>query len=45
MRLSSVLRRRMPRTATVAGIVVTVVVLAFGLLWFFLRALGLPGTP
>lgn len=39
------LRRRMPRTATVAGIVVTVVVLAFGLLWFFLRVLGLPGTP
>lgn len=39
------LRRRMPRTATVAGIVVTVVVLAFGLLWFVLRVLGLPGTP
>ncbi|MBS1905550.1 MAG: HupE/UreJ family protein [Actinobacteria bacterium] len=39
------LRRRMPRTATVLGIVVTVVVLLFGLLWFAMRVLGIPGTP
>jgi len=39
------LRRRLPRTATVLGIVVTAVVLLFGLLWFAMRVLGLPGTP
>jgi hypothetical protein len=39
------LRRRMPRTATVLGVVVTAVVLLFGLLWFAMRILGLPGTP
>lgn len=39
------LRRRMPRTATAAGIAVTVVVLSFGLLWFAMRVLGLRGTP
>lgn len=39
------LRRRMPRTATVLGIAVTAVVLLFGLLWFAMRVLGLPGTP
>ena len=39
------LRRRMPRTATALGVVVTVVVLLFGLLWFAMRVLGLPGTP
>ena len=39
------LRRRMPRIATVLGVVVTAVVLLFGLLWFAMRILGLPGTP
>lgn len=39
------LRRRMPRTATVLGVVVTTVVLLFGLLWFAMRVLGIPGTP
>jgi len=39
------LRRRMPRTATVLGVVVTTIVLLFGLLWFAMRVLGIPGTP
>jgi len=39
------LRRRMPRTATVLGLVVTAVVLILGVLWFAMRLLGLPGTP
>ncbi|WP_292884914.1 HupE/UreJ family protein [Microbacterium sp.] len=39
------LRRRMPRTATALGVAVTAVVLLFGLIWFVMRALGLPGAP
>ena len=41
----TLLRRRMPRTATVLGIVVTAAVLLLGLLWFVMRLLGIPGTP
>ncbi|VXB22272.1 HupE / UreJ protein [Microbacterium sp. 8M] len=41
----ALLRRRMPRTATALGVVVTAAVLLLGVLWFGMRMLGIPGTP